>query len=445
MNQIVQQIPAHLQGNRRQVSAAAVSGMGTLPQPYISIEGGAFTLVDAQGMQMPWQRLGLLPHMTQQGVQMQGLSLDAVAVDVNENMSKAYYVDAWSPNAQKYLPPICWSDNGLAPSVSATQPQNGTCETCPWNKWGSKVNNLGNEVKACDDMKKIAWYIPELQMQLVFLMRLKGSSHKNWRAYIDKVRKNSVGDRPADLVDVVTRIYFEPGSTGILNFDMVGFIDAATANAQDQIWAAKTTDLLIGRLDVPRPISLPAPTPANVHAQPQAALPPPPQTAPAPTTFRAQPPQTHQSQPNPQPQQQNASAAAPTGFGAQTAPLPPQGGQPASPAGFGGHAANPNPAPTAATASPSDQLPPSGRPPRKQRAPRPQVQPQTQAVTHAPQQQGFGGQPQQHQQPTAPQPQPPNHQPQAPHTAPAPQNFGITAGAPLNADLDDALNNAIGS
>ena len=419
--------------------------MGTLPQPYISIEGGAFTLVDAQGMQMPWQRLGLLPHMTQQGQQMQGLCLDAVVVDINEHMSKAYYVDAWSPNAQKYLPPICWSDNGKAPSVSATQPQNGICETCPWNKWGSKTNNLGNEVKACDDMKKIAWYVPELQMNLVFLMRLKGSSHKNWRAYVDKVRKNSVGDRPADLVDVVTRIYFEPGSTGILNFDMVSFIDAPTANAQDQIWGSKSTDLLVGRLDVPRTAALTHQTPAaTIEHQPQGHLPPPPQTAPQPMV---QPPtaqpgfggQSQQAQPR-APQPNNAPATAPTGFGG-AAPLP--AGEIASPGGFGGHAAASNPAPTAATASPSDQLPPSGRKPRAPRAPR--TQPQTEAVTHAPQQHGFGGQPQQHQQPTAPPPQPPNHQPQQQHTAPAPQNFGIQTGAPLNADLDAALNNAIGS
>lgn len=444
MNQIVQ-APTHLQGNRRQVAAAAVQGMGTLPQPYISIEGGTFTLVDAQGNQMPWQRLGLIPQVTAQAQQIQALCLDAVVVDVNEHMSKSYYVDQWSPNSQRYLPPLCWSDNGLTPSINATTAQSPTCEHCQWNKWGSRINNNNNEVKACDDIKKIAWYVPELQMNLVFLMRLKGSSHKNWRAYVEKVKKHDVMGRAADPVDVVTRIYFEPGQTGIMNFYMVGFIDAQTAAIEDQVWASKSTDTLVGRNDVPR--ALPAPQqPAAVQ---QTYLPQPPATAPQPMVqqqpanpgFGGQP---QQAQPQHQPQN-NAPATAPAGFGGGS-PLP-QGGS-ASQGGFGGHAAGQNPAPTAATASPSEALPPSGRPP-KQRAPRaPRAPaPNQQPVAQAPQPaQNFGGQPQQFQQPTAPPPQPPNQQPvQQTQAAPAPQNFGIAHGAPLNADLEDALNNAIGT
>ncbi len=452
MNQQITQAPTHLQGNRRQVAAQSIAGMGTLPQPYISIEGGRFTLVDAQGMKMPWQRLAALPRLTDQGQQLQGLCLDAVVVDVNEHMSKAYYVDQWSPNAQQYLPPICWSDNGVAPSVNATQAQNDTCEHCPLNKWGSRTNNLGNEVKACDDLKKIAWYVPELEMNLVFLMRLKGSSHRNWRDYVEKVKKNDVLGRPADPVDVVTRIYFEPGATGILNFDMVGFIDQSTAAIEDQIWQSKSTDVLVGRNDTPR-TALGAPAAhAQVQHQPQTALPPPPATAPQ---RMVQQPQTAVQQPVDRvaeleaelrrlkgaPAQTNAPATAPTGFGS-AAPLPRGRDAPnASGQGFGGHAGAQNPAQTVATASPSDpNNPPSGRKPRQPRQPRTQA---PAAVNHPPQA-GFGGQPQQFQPATAPQPQPPNT-PATTAAPPQPQNFGIQQGAPLDPDLDAALNNAIGT
>lgn len=468
MNQ-VPQAPAHLQGNRRQVAAASVQGMGTLPTPYISIgDGNHFTLVDAQGVEMPWQAFGPLPYVTPQGAQAQGLYLDAVVVDVNEHMSKSYYVDAWNPNAQKYLPPVCWSDNGLTPSVNATQPQSPTCEHCPHNVWGSKVNQLGNQVKACDDLKKIAWYIPELGMEIVFLMRLKGSSHKNWRAYVEKVRKNSVLGRPADPVDVVTRIFFQPQQIGILNFEMVGFIDADTAAIEDRIWQEKSTDALVGRNDQPRALAAPV-VQVQLNA-PATYTPPPPQTqvarqeqpltqaqqdaarlavleaelsrlkgvpaaTPAPT-FGQPAPQARPPAPTQPAAQNNAPAGRPAGFGASPLPQGSAATQPtAQNPSFGGQSARTattaSAPPATVTASPSDPtLPPSGRPGRKPRPPR---EPAAQAVNQPPQTQQTGA---------APQPPQPNAGNGAP---PQPQNFGIAHGEPINADLDAALNAALGT
>jgi len=73
--------------------------------------------------------------------------------------------------------------------------------------------------------------------------------------------------RPADPVDVVTRIYFQPGQIGILNFEMVGFIDEATAAIEDKIWEGKSTDALVGRNDQPR--ALPGPGAPRSRSRPR--------------------------------------------------------------------------------------------------------------------------------------------------------------------------------
>ncbi len=351
--------------------------------------------------------------------------------------------------------------------MRSARPQCERCDLCPHNKWGSKINALGNEVKACDDMKKLAWYIPELRMPLMFLMRLKGSSWKNWRAYIQKVALERVGDRKADPVDMVTRIFFDPNQIGILMFDYVGFIDPQAAAIQDQNFAAGGTDQMVGRLDKPRTLALPAPQaqPAVTH-QPQYIAPQVPHTAPAPMAapqmaatpagldrvgeleaelarLRAQQqggqrpaaPATPSQAPT-QPAPQNN---APTGFGGGNGPLPAAGGTT-----FGGPAAGQSPAPTGALASPSDMT--SGRPPRAPRKPRaaPTAPPPAQSVPGT----AFGGQPGgfgvQQQPPLATQqPQQAAPAPQAPQTPQQPRNFGITPGAPVNADLEAALSQTL--
>ena len=244
-------LPAYLLGPRRQVGQDSVQGMGMPPLPYITIADNMFTLVDAAGNKMPVPTMGVIdprepnsPH---------GPYLDAVLIDANKVMSKAYYPDAWRKSDDGgYKPPECWSDNGIGPSVNATKPFAKLCGTCPNDRWGSAVNAQGNEVKACHDIRKMAWIIPDLWRagtQTVFLLRMKGGSFKNWRTYNDTICRNRIGDRPMDPVDLVTRIYFE--SQGVLKFKAMQLIDADMAQAQDRIWQEKGTDKLLGKGDKP--------------------------------------------------------------------------------------------------------------------------------------------------------------------------------------------------
>ena len=403
------QVPAHLTGTRRTVARAAVEHMGLPPVPYIKLKAQAITLVDATGAEMPIQTYGAIFLNNPQSPV--GIYLDAVCVDANEHMSKAYYPEAYDENAQSYMPPSCWSDNGIGPSIGAIAPQALVCQGCPNNKWGSKINNLGNEVKACDDIKKLAWFVPSIGLNLVFLMRLKGSSHKHWRSYVETISKQRMGDRQLDPTDLITRIYFEPGLNGILNFTWVGLIDPATAKIEDAIWQANATDSLVGRLDVPRQTALPAPGPGQQAQQTEAYLPP----AAPPRAVMPPPP----APPPLSSQLQGGVAGAPTFGGAPMNPTSQP--QPAAPAPAPrqrrnkGTAGGPMPgaAQNAQAPAPANPAPPPGGlqgdiPAFLRRAPAPAA-----AQTQAPQQ-----------------------------PAPPPANFGMQQGVEPNSEVMNALNTA---
>lgn len=465
------QLPGYLTGQRRQIAADAVAGMGMAPVPYLSIEENKFTLIDAAGNEWNPQTYGPIfttvdqnRNVVAQPGSPVGLYIDVVVVDTNPVTSKVYYINPYSPQAQRFLPPDCWSDNGVAPSIAASRPQNDTCELCPHNRWGSKVNALGNEVKACDDVKKLAIAVPQLVgngMRTIFLFRLKGSSHKNWRTYIEKLSKVSVGDRTLDPTDVVTRIYLQDGKIGVLDFYSVTLIDQAVAALEDEVWQARATDQMVGRLDRPRAPTglLAAPTAAALGgghvapAPPPAAYAPPPPAPPA--GFGGQPVAQHtpslQTQPGqdfgrmqPQPQPQPRPQPQPT-FQGPAQPGYQQPGQPAPPPqqptrrrGRGKAAAAPEqPAtqPGQPTSSPNtapNLFPTQPAPaPRNAQPPFPAGQPSPPAPSAA-----F---------PSTGTAQPPGPAPHAPPASPSnpPTNFGMgnpgSAPAAVAASLADAL------
>jgi len=339
--------PNYLAGDRRQLGVQSTEGMGAPPVPYISIEAQKFTLYDTAGASYEPPTYGpIITYVNSQTGEVlpaqgspQGVYLDVVLVDVNQVMSKVFYATPYSPGQAIFTPPDCWSDNGVAPSVSASKPQNDTCATCPQNVWGSKVNPLGNRVKACDDVKKLAFVVPMLNNDMAFLLRLKGSSHRNWGGYVEKVMRHTLGARPMDPTDVITRIYFQPEAIGILQFHHLDLIDQRIARLQDQIWQAHSTDSLVGRNDKPRTASTPLPAPTNGGAPAVTFIPPPPPTqqpvnAPA-FAQAATPVQSPRSQPVPagepparkrgRPARISASPQAPSG------PAAPSQGQPAGP------------------------------------------------------------------------------------------------------------------
>jgi hypothetical protein len=262
------QVPDHIANrNRRGIADQASTGIGTGMPPYISIKANRFTLFDAAGNSRPVETYD--PQL--------GPILDCIVVDANQKVSKIYYAEAWDP--ENPAPPDCWSDNGIAPSISAEWPQWQTCEACPHNKWGSAISALnGAKIKACDDYKKFAIFLPSLP-DMLFQMRVPPASLKGLKKYMEQFKGQNF-----DLPDVYTRVRFDLSANGILVFEPspLGFVSADIVAKCDQIDQTKL-DNLVGRSDTPIRDALPAPTIAQTGVRPDAAPQIVPQPAPAPT------------------------------------------------------------------------------------------------------------------------------------------------------------------
>ena len=246
----------------RLLDGAQVGG-GNRP-PRVSIDNGRFTLFAPGGKTIPL-----------------GMSMDIVVVGKNPHMSKLYWGPP-GPNGQRIFdrskpkPPVCWSDNGVAPSAGASEPQNPTCSGCPQNVWGSAINALGKRIPACEDFKKFSCVVKG--QPGIYLFEVKAGSFRNWREFINMLAMQKLeGEGAPDLIDVVIRVSF--AGTGILQFEPVAFTSGdpeLTRQALDV--SDDTTNMIVNALDRPAQGVLPAAEhrAAEARGMPaQAPLPPP--------------------------------------------------------------------------------------------------------------------------------------------------------------------------
>ncbi len=244
-------LPAYLQNLPKTDRVEQVIGnLGTVAQPYVSIAGGRFTLIDAAGGK----------------VQVPKLELDTVIIDLNPHKSKVFFGEKNTYDPSNPSPPICWSDNGVAPSVSASQPQNPTCNGCRWDAWGSRISQLGSAVKACADQQKIAVFVPEYSPQGLWLLRIPPGSFSNFKNYMLRFQQSSMMP-----YYVWTRVGFEPGAVGTLTFTSPGYINEAVTPTVEKMVTSHAADHMIGLLDKPREGAVP--TAIGPFAQPAAAPP----------------------------------------------------------------------------------------------------------------------------------------------------------------------------
>jgi hypothetical protein len=241
------QLPARFANRqtRRAVATGVATGLGSASPPFISIKGGAFTLVDANGEQSP----------------VESKYLDCVIFDVNAEVTvqRVYWGKdrPFDPGSDAYQPPLCFSDNGIGASRNAQEPQSPSCQMCPQHVWGSAVSKIsGKGVKACGAIKKVAVLAmvgKETAYDFPFLLRVPIMSHENLRVYSDKFK-----GKDFDVSDVVTRVSFVHGAVGVLDFEAVDFTgDDVEALVQKAI-ESHVTDAMIGRGDMPVQGSVPA-------------------------------------------------------------------------------------------------------------------------------------------------------------------------------------------
>lgn len=318
MNELnpLSQPAAHLSNRGRELDLPPA---GFIPQKYISIEGSQFAAVDEAGNRTPIGQMGA-----------QGVYLDIVIVDANPVQSRMYFDQTKKYSKDNPEAPLCWSDNGQAPSVNAIQPQAMRCDhTCPQNVRGSAIGQKGHLLTACKPKQKLAVLT---QLPGLWLFAVPTASLKHLGTYRQWLKRQQVpgAGRNADLPDVVTRIRFiEPN---IIGFDLsdMGWIPANVAVLEDQLWESGACDELVGKNDQPRQGALPAPTavqPAAISAPvPQAAPPAPPPSQPSFGGIAAAPPAAEPPKPRGRPKKEKPAQELPAFLAAP--PEPPAQSQP---------------------------------------------------------------------------------------------------------------------
>lgn len=236
----------------------ATQGLGGLMPPRVSIDGNRFTLIDPSG------------NATQVPSLPEGPALDIVFVDANPKVSKIYWGRGFQPNAA--APPLCFSDNGEAPSIAAQEPQHATCQGCPHNVIGSAVSQFsGAKIKACQDFRKLAVVVRGYPG--VYQFTVKPGSFRNFQNYSNYLRMQKLPDGAApDLADVVTRVTF--ASQGVMAFDAISLTPSDLQEQIVRLWEGNATGAIVGKTDTPIAPRLGGPQP---QPRPAGVAPPPPQ------------------------------------------------------------------------------------------------------------------------------------------------------------------------
>ena len=180
------------------LNSALGGGLVGAQPPRISLDNDRFTLFDETGEKHPT----VAPSLT----------LDVVIVGANEHVSRIYYDDYDRENS---APPVCFSDNGKAPSEQSLQPQHATCFGCPRAAW-TKINALGNKVPWCQNRKKIAVLVAGAGETVYLLSVPPKSLTHSLQPYMKSLNDQNV---PAQWI--VTRLTVEDK---VLCFDSVGWV-----------------------------------------------------------------------------------------------------------------------------------------------------------------------------------------------------------------------------
>lgn len=353
------QLPAHLQRLIQTQAGDAIGGIVSGAHPKISYRGMRFRLNQ--------------PNGEEQLVETQ--HIDVIIVDSNPHISKVYYAKGYNKNEEASAPD-CYSDNGVAPSSRVSTPQCATCAMCPWNAWGSKVNDNGQKTKACSDSKKIAVILANNAAGPLYELRIPAASLADFKGalkpWIDAGYPYSA---------IQFRVSFDATvEYPKLVFTALGYINEVQAGEVFRRSGSKEAIEAVGKDDTPKAVGL---TIAAPVAQP--ALPPPPAHVAAmtvaPPVAVAPPPMAPVPQYAPPPPQPAPAAFAPQPVPTPQAFAPPGVVSQPAPAAF---------APPGVIADVPMNPPPAEKKTRKPRTPKAPVDVAAAMAPAAPAQNGFG-------------------------------------------------------
>ena len=270
-------LPAFLQETFGLTNDLLVSGGGGYPT--VSIKGKVFTL-----------KRGDEKTLITDSNDEPARSLEVVilkAGPAGDKLSKVYYASGYTEGSD--AKPLCYSNDGIAPGVNATEPQSKSCATCPKNVWGSHVSEDGKKNKACSDSKRLA-IAPAGQVNDPMLMRVPAASLKALTAFGQQLAKRGVPYQA-----VVAKIGFDYSvAHPALTFKPVGFVDESTLSEIKEVVDSDLVKRICGEVE-----DLYVPDDADTAGEPFEQKKPEPKVEPKKTVVKPKPQVTEDGDPPP--------------------------------------------------------------------------------------------------------------------------------------------------
>lgn len=138
-----------------------------------------------------------------------------IILDYNKDRSRAFYPPYVEGQSK---PPICWSNNGIAPDKEVQEKQNSACATCKQSAKGSKMLPDGTPGYACSQFKRmvsVPAMLPDFKPLLTKIPQTsmwdkdnKENESKGWYAfdqYMDMLASRGVNN----TASVITKVKFD--------------------------------------------------------------------------------------------------------------------------------------------------------------------------------------------------------------------------------------------
>lgn len=238
-------LPAYLK-NRAGLAQVNSDVLSSGPSfPVLSIKGKVFTMVKG-GEKKVLTRVVDGEEEPRSTVQ-----LAVVRANVK---SRVYYAKGYVEGDSDGAKPTCKSNDGIAPSADAAEPQAKKCQACPHSVWGSKPSRPGDDEgkgTACAVNTRLAVVDPD-DLSMPFLLRVPAGSKKNY-AEVVKVADN----RSIPYNALVLRVGFDPEAPSPrLTFKPVGVLSDAVYEKVNAMYDTDEIKEIVG-------LEMPAAAPAE--------------------------------------------------------------------------------------------------------------------------------------------------------------------------------------
>lgn len=151
-------------------------------------------------------------------------SLQLSVIRGGPGVARTYYSTSYDEDSHEA--PDCYSNDGVAPSADAENPQSKYCKTCPHSQWGSRVTENGKKGKACSEVKRLAVAAPGSENDPM-LLRVPPTSLRKWDEYVAKLQRKGLNPSM-----VVTKVSFDPDTSHqLLVFRPVGYVNEGMAQS----------------------------------------------------------------------------------------------------------------------------------------------------------------------------------------------------------------------